>query len=126
MTCDDVLSFSRSMTDRPAYKLHPLWLEAMSLTREAYAFSERLRPQDPEASLRLRRAAVAVPAHLASALSARPEQRSEPMLAARLALAQVSREAALIRGTDGEGLLHRAGDLDRRVFFELGASDVVS
>lgn len=114
------------MTDRPGYKLHPLWLEAISLTREAYAFSDRLRRQDPEASLRLRRAAVAVPAHLASALSARPEQRSEPMLAARLALAQVSHEAALIHGADGEELLHRAGDLDRRVFFELGGSDVVS
>lgn len=114
------------MTDRPTYKLHPLWIEAISLTREAYAFSERLRPKDLEASLRLRRAAVSVPAHVASALSARPEQRSEPMLAARLALAQVSREAALLDGVDGDDLRHHAGDLDRRVFFELGASDVVS
>jgi len=114
------------MTDRPAYKHHPLWIEAISLTREAYAFTERLRRQDPEASLRLRRAAVAVPAHLASALSARPEQRGEAMLAARLALAQVSHEAALIHGSEGAELLRLAGDLDRRVFFELGASEVVS
>jgi hypothetical protein len=114
------------MTDRPAYKNHPLWIEAMALTREAYALSERLQKQDPETSRRLRRAAVAVPAHVASALSAQPDKRSEPMQAARGALALVSQMAAHACESDGADLLHRAGDLDRCVLFEFGASDVAS
>jgi four helix bundle protein len=114
------------MTDRPAYKTHPLWMEAMSLTREAYALSERLRERDPETSRRLRRAAVAVPAHVASALSAEPERRSEPMLAARGALAEVSRHATRAVDAGSDDLLHRVWDLDRRVLFELGAPDLAS
>src|SRR6202035_2792323 len=96
---------STSMTERPPYKNHPLWIEAMALTREAYILSERLREQDPEASRRLRRAAVAVPAHVASALSAPPENRTEPMTAARGALALVSEMAAHARPADGADLL---------------------
>src|SRR5262249_32265996 len=89
--------FGRATTRRPEYKSHPLWIEAMSLTREAYALSERLRTDDPERSFHLRKAAVAVPAHVASALSAEPAKRAEPMHAARAALAAVSDHAARTR-----------------------------
>jgi len=110
-----------SERSRPAYKNHPLWIEAMSLTRAAYALSERLRGADPETSLRLRKAAVAVPAHVASALSAESGKRSEPMHAARLALAEVARYAARATGSSGNPLAAQARDLDRTVLFEFGA-----
>jgi len=114
------------MTHRPAYKRHPLWIEAMSLTREAYAFSEKLRADDPEAALRLRRAAVAVPAHVASALSAEPERRSEPMHAARNALAEVSHQAARTEDEWAGPLIRQAQNLDRSVLFEFGAPAISS
>jgi len=114
------------MTHRPAYKRHPLWIEAMSLTREAYAFSEKLRADDPEAALRLRRGAVAVPAHVASSLSAEPEKRSEPMHAARSALAEVSHQAARTEDAWAGPLIQQAQNLDRSVLFEFGAPEISS
>jgi hypothetical protein len=98
----------------------------MSLTREAYALSERLREKDPEASRRMRRAAVSVPAHVATALSVGPEKRSEPMRAARVALSEVSEEAERARDAAGSQLAEQAWDLDRRVLFEFGAPDLAS
>src|SRR5262245_23058171 len=53
------------MPERPDYKSHPLWAEAMALAHEAYGVAEKLRPRDPEAAKLLRRAAVAVPARVA-------------------------------------------------------------
>jgi hypothetical protein len=115
-----------SETSRPAYKNHLLWIEAMSLTRAAYALSDRMRAADPETSLRLRKAAVAVPAHVASALSAEPEKRSEPMHAARFALAEVARYADRARDSSAGSLAAQARDLDRTVLFEFGAPEVSS
>lgn len=114
------------MTERPAYKSHPLWIEAMSLTREAYAVSESLRDGDPEASRRLRRAAVAVPAHVANALSVGHQEASEPMQAARVALADVSQEARRVNDAAASRLADQATLLDRRVLFEFGAPDLAS
>jgi 23S rRNA-intervening sequence protein len=114
------------VNERPAYKSHPLWIEAMSLTREAYALSERLRDGDPEASQRLRRAAVAVPAHVASALSVGYRERREPMQAARGALADVSQEALRASVAGASRLADQAALLDRRVLFEFGAPDLAS
>jgi four helix bundle protein len=113
------------MTDRPEYKNHPLWNDAMALTREAYRIADRVRSMSPEISRRLRKAAVSVPAHVASALCA-PEKRVEHMLAARGALAELSRQA-LGAGTDGsDAVAQRAEDLDRLILFEFGAAEVVS
>ncbi len=98
----------------------------MALTQDAYALAERLRPCQPEASRRLRRAAVAVPAHVASALSSEAEKRQEHMMVARGALAEVSRRAARTRMEGGEELARRAQELDRLVLFEFGAAGVAS
>jgi hypothetical protein len=118
--------FGGAPARRPEYKSHPLWIEAMSLTREVYALSERLRACDPERSLRLRKAAVAVPAHVASALSAEPQKRTEPMHAARAALAEVSEQASRTLDPWAGSLVQQAHTLDRSVLFEFGAPEVSS
>jgi hypothetical protein len=56
--------------ERPDYKSHPLWNEAMALARAAYAVAEEVSGRDPEEARRLRQAAVSVPAKLAGALAA--------------------------------------------------------
>ena len=56
--------------DRPDYKSHPLWTEAMALTKAAYAVAEEVADREPDEARLLRKAAVAVPARLAEALSA--------------------------------------------------------
>jgi hypothetical protein len=113
------------VADRPEYKSHPLWNDAMALTRDAYLIADRVRSLSPETSRRLRKAAVSVPAHVASALSA-PEKKMEHMLAARGALAELSRQA-LGAATDGsDAVAQRAEDLDRLILFEFGAAEVVS
>ena len=114
------------MSERPGYKNHPLWIHAMSLTRDAYALAERLRESEPETGLRLRKAAVAVPAHVASALASGSGKRLEHMLAARAALAEVSRQAGRIRAPGFEELARAAESLDRAVLFEFGAAEAVS
>jgi hypothetical protein len=112
------------MTDRPEYKSHPLWNDAMALTRDAYLIADRVRSLSPETSRRLRKAAVSVPAHVASALCA-PEKKAEHMLAARGALAELRQ--ALGAATDGsDAVAQRAKDLDRLILFEFGAAEVVS
>ncbi len=114
------------MTERPGYKDHPLWIEAMALARDAYALAERLREKELETSNRLRRAAVAVPAHVAGALCSGAEKRAEHMLAARGALAEVSRQSSRA-AMEGSGELARQAErLDRSVLFEFGAAEAIS
>ena len=114
------------MTNRPDYKSHPLWNEAMSLTRDTYSIAERVREFSPELARRLRKAAVSVPAHIASALSGDPERRAEHMMAARGALAEITRQAARAELEGCEDLGRRAGALDRSVLFEFGTAEAVS
>jgi four helix bundle protein len=113
------------VTDRPDYKSHPLWNEAISLTHAAYELADRVRPSDPITARHLRRAAVAIPAHVAGALSGDAESRREHVLTARGALAEVTRQAGRAEAS-GEpaaaaaDLVRRASELDRAVSFELG------
>ena len=106
----------------PPYKEHPLWRSAMSLTGDAYALAERLRGESPELARRLRKAAVSIPAHVAGALSAEPGSRREDVIAARGALAELSRQASSASGEDSRTLARRAEDLDRSVLSELAGN----
>lgn len=112
------------MTERPDYKSHPLWNEAISLTHAAYDLAERVRPSDPSTARHLRKAAVAIPAHVAGAITSAEEARRDHVLTARGALAEVSRQAGRAEASgDREAaaeLVRRAGELERAVFFELG------
>ena len=108
---------------RPEYKSHPLWNEAMAITQAAYALAEELRPDDPTTARNLRRAAVAIPAHVAGALTSDGEARRDHVLTARGALSEVSRQAGragTAREADAAALARRASDLDRAVNFHLG------
>ncbi len=114
----------RGVKGRADYKSHPLWNEAISLTHAAYDLAERVRPSDPLVARHLRRAAVAIPAHVAGALMAEDDARREHVLTARGALAEVSRQAGRAESA-GEpdaaaDLARRAGELERAVCFELG------
>jgi four helix bundle protein len=114
------------MTDRPAYKSHPLWTDAMALARDAYALADRVKDASPETASRLRKAAVAVPAHVAGAISEGSAKRREHVLAARGALEEVARLAA--RGSDeaSKELTRLAETLDLSVLFEFGATEALS
>ena len=114
------------MTDRPAYKSHPLWEAAMALARDAYAVAERVKDRFPDTAGRLRKAAVAVPAHVAGAISEEPARRREHVLAARGALAEVARQANLTPGEDSRELTRRAETLDLSVIFEFGSTEAFS
>lgn len=111
---------------RPAYKEHPLWIEAISVTQAAYALAEKIRPEDPTTARRLRRASVTIPAHLAGALSAEDddaEDRQDHVTTALSALAEVSRQAERVAGAETPAaaeLARRAGELERAVCFQLG------
>src|SRR5439155_21267095 len=111
MRADLIRDSDRAMM-HPPYKEHSLWRSAMSLTREAYALAERLRAEAPELARRLRKAAVSIPAHVAGALSAEPGSRREDLLAARVALAELSRQASRARGGASRSGAWRAQDLD--------------
>jgi hypothetical protein len=109
--------------ERPDYKQHPLWTEAMALAHEAYAVAEQLRGRDPEAARLLRKAAVSVPAHLAGALSAEEAfARETDASEARAALAEVAARAEGLptRGGLSRALLRHARDLERSVRRTLG------
>jgi hypothetical protein len=114
------------MSDRPAYKSHPLWEGAMTLARDAYAVAERLKDTSPDTAGRLRKAAVSVPAHVAGAISEEPARRHEHVLAARGALAEVARQAGRAPGEDSRELTRRAETLDLSVLFEFGPTEPVS
>lgn len=122
----DRLESSR-VNNRPDYKSHPLWNEAISLTHAAYDLADRVRPSDPTVARHLRRAAVAIPAHVAGALMAADDARREHVLTARGALAEVSRQAGRAKAAGEPGaaaeLARRAGELERAVSFELGEAE---
>ncbi|HSE63361.1 MAG TPA: hypothetical protein VLG15_07085 [Thermoanaerobaculia bacterium] len=109
---------------RADYKTHPLWNEAISLTHAAYALAERVRPSDPLTARHLRKAAVAIPAHVAGALTSEEDARRDHVLTARGALAEVSRQAGRAEAAGDAAaaaeLARRAGELERAVSFELG------
>ncbi len=111
------------MTERPGYKDHPLWQSAMALTRDAYALAERLGGTSPEAARRLRKAAVAVPAHVAAALSGETRRRREHVLLLRGALAELTRLASRAPGELSEGLAREAETLELSALFEFGPSE---
>ncbi len=111
--------------ERPDYKLHPLWTEAMALAHEAYAVAEQVRERDPEAARQLRKAAVSVPARLAGALSADEAfARETDASEARAALAEVATRAEGLptRGGLSRALVRHARDLERSVRRTLGDS----
>jgi four helix bundle protein len=116
-------------TARPDYKSHPLWNEAIALTHAAYELAERIRPSDPTTARHLRKAAVAIPAHVAGALSSdENESRREHVSTARGALAEVSRQAGRAGSSEqaaAHDLQRRAGELERAVSFQLGEADGV-
>jgi 23S rRNA-intervening sequence protein len=114
------------MTERPAYKSHPLWETAMALARDAYAVAEGARGSSPETARRLRKAAVAVPAHIAAAVSDPGEERRQHALAARGALAEVAAYAGNLPGDDSRRLARRAETLGLSVLFELDATGAVT
>jgi len=96
----------------------------MAITQAAYALAERVRPADPLTARHLRKAAVAIPAHVAGALTSEGEARRDHVSTARGALSEVSRQSARVE-TAGEAdaaaaLVRRASALDRAVHFELG------
>lgn len=110
---------------RPEYKSHPLWIEAMAITQAAYALAEEVRASDPTTARQLRKAAVAIPAHVAGALTSDGEARRDHVLTARGALSEVARQAIRGRGpgdNDAAALARRAAELDRAVHFQLGES----
>jgi hypothetical protein len=110
---------------RPEYKSHPLWNEAMAITQAAYALAEELRDADPTTARRLRKAAVAIPAHVAGALTSEGEARRDHVLTARGALSEVSRQAARSKGAAdpaAAALTRRVSELDRALHFQLGES----
>ena len=95
----------------------------MALAREAYAVDERLRDRDPDGARRLRKAAVAVPAHLAGALSAGETlARQADASAARAALAELASRAERlpVHGGSAGDLLQHARELERSVGLLLG------
>jgi hypothetical protein len=114
------------MTERPAYKSHPLWETAMALVRDAYAVADGVRGLSPETARGLRKAAVAVPAHIAAAVSDSGEERRQHALAARGALAAVAAYAGKLPGEASRQLARRAQTLELSVLFELDATEAVT
>jgi hypothetical protein len=109
--------------ERPAYKEHPLWGRAIALTREAYRLADAIRSRDAATATTLRMAAVAIPAHVAGALSASGRRRAEEALAARSALAEIARQARRDDSSAARQLESAAADLDARVHFDFAAED---
>jgi hypothetical protein len=110
--------------ERPDYKHHHLWTEAIALAHEAYALADQLRDRDPDAARRLRKVAVSVPARVAGALSAEEApQREADVVGARAALAELVQRAARPGAAGIEplsrDLLRRARALEQSVRLEL-------
>jgi hypothetical protein len=101
------------MPERPDYKSHPLWAEAMALAHEAYGVAERIKLQNPEGARLLRRAAVAVPARVAGALSADGGlERAAEASEARAALTEVAERASSAPASpEAAALAQHAGTL---------------
>jgi four helix bundle protein len=112
--------------ERPAYKHHPLWTEAIALAHQTYAVAQALADRDPEGARRLRRLAVSVPALLAEALSAEHEpERAADVSEARAALRDLASSAERLSGLPAASadLPRRAQALDRSVGLELGVAE---
>ena len=77
----------------PAYKDHPLWLEAMEIVKDAYSLAEKAKPSQPLVARHLRKAAVAVPANVAEALALEADARGDHESRAKGALAEIERQA---------------------------------
>jgi hypothetical protein len=116
---------TRVIPSRPDYKRHRLWEEAIRLTREAYGLAEQLRTDDPQGALALRKAAVAIPAHVAGALSAeQAAEREAEASGARAALAAVAARAeGMAWSAASSDLSRRARELERSVTLELASCD---
>ena len=112
-------------SSRPTYKRHPLWNRAIAVTREAYALAEAIRRRDEEAAAALRRAAVAIPSHVAGALEARGADRAQEALAARGALAEVARRSRGESSSAARRLEGEAAALDARILFDFADADGV-
>ena len=97
----------------------------MALAREAYVLADGVKERSPETASGLRKAAVAVPAHIAAALSDRLERRRH-VSAACEALAAVAACAGRVPGESSRELIHRAETLALTVVFELDATGVHS
>jgi hypothetical protein len=109
--------------ERPDYKSNPLWTEAMALAHAAYAVAGELAEREPEEARQLRKAAVAVPARLAGALSAEDAfSRASDASEARAALGEVAERAERLatRGGTSRELVRKARALERSVRFALG------
>lgn len=120
---EESIPYGGRTADRPAYKEHPLWIEAMALTHAAYELADKIRPENPKLARQLRHAAVATPAHVAGALTSDDDFRRDHVLTARGALAEVARQAERAGPglrTAAELLARRAGELERSVCFQLG------
>lgn len=112
--------------ERPAYKHHPLWTEAIALAHQTYALADTLARRDPAEALRLRRLAVSVPALLAAALSAEHEpDRAADVSEARAALRALASRAERLTQLPAASadLPRRAQALDGCVALELGLAD---
>jgi hypothetical protein len=112
--------------ERPAYKHHPLWIEAIALAHQTYAVADALADSDPEEARRLRRLAVSVPALLAGALSAEQEpERAADVSEARAALRDLASSAERLSGLAAASadLPRRAQALDGSVALELGLAE---
>lgn len=111
--------------ERPSYKQHPLWIEAIALARQTYAIADALADCDPAEALRLRRLAVSVPALLAGALSAEHEpERAADVSEARAALRDLASSAERLSELPAASadLTRRAQALDGFVTLELGVA----
>jgi hypothetical protein len=90
----------------------------MTLAREAYAVADSVRGQSPDTARRMRKAAVAVPSHVAAAVSEPRATRAEHVAAARDALEELARVGG---GTDENGpseLARHAETLGLSILFE--------
>ncbi|HKD19941.1 MAG TPA: hypothetical protein VKG23_18965 [Thermoanaerobaculia bacterium] len=109
---------------RPDYKRHPLWTEAMALTKAAYAVAREVADREPEEARLLRKAAVSVPARLAEALSADEAfAGGSDSSDVRAALDEVATRAGRLPTRQGSSrdLARRARALERSVTRALGA-----
>ena len=107
--------------ERPDYKSHPLWEQAMRLAQAAYGLARELSRERLDEALSLRKAAVSVPAHVAGALEAgEPAARNAETAGARAALSEVAARAdRLLPSGTAADLSRRARELERMVALEL-------
>ncbi len=112
--------------ERPDYKNHPLWTQAMELAKAAYAVADEIAERDPEEARLLRKAAVSIPARLAQALVADEALAREVDAShARAALDEVAERAERLPTREGSSreLVRQARELERSMRRVLGVSE---